>query len=91
MKKKEADLRKKIEVEKNKNKPKSIIDEIQDYGDVLRLNTISDESKDVISIDKFDEYEHNFLRNFVRKMRICKAYGQGKRFTKNDIRYYNWV
>jgi hypothetical protein len=84
------DIIKQIEAIDNANKPKSIIEQINDYSDVLRLNNNADENKDTIVIDQFDADEHRFLQNIVRKMRICKAYCQGKIFTIKDRRYYNW-
>ena len=87
--KQESDLRKKIEAEKNKNKPKSIMERINGMTDVMKILGAS-KSKDVIKIDKFDKEEHLFLENIVAKMRISKAYREGKILTKNDRRYYNW-
>ena len=87
--KKAAEISKKIEAEKNKNKPKSIMERIGSMADVFKILGAS-KSKDVIKIDKFDKEEHAFIENIIAKVRICKAYGEGKRFTKSDRRYYNW-
>jgi len=87
--KKAAEISKKIEAEKNKNKPKSIMERIGSMADVFKILGAS-KSKDVIKIDKFDKEEHAFIENIIAKVRICKAYGEGKRLTKSDRRYYNW-
>ena len=84
-----VDLRKQIEAKNKAEKPKTIIDRINGMSDILNILD-ADESKDVLKIDKFDDSEHEFLKNIIKKMRISKVYREGKKITMNDRRYYNW-
>ena len=84
-----ATIRKKIADEKKSNAPKSIIDKINDYNDILKISGVK-ESDDEVSVKGFDAAENEFVKNIIKKMRICKVYNEGKRLTKTDRRYYNW-
>jgi len=80
-------LRKQIEDIKEANKPKLITDLINGYPDILRMLE-ADESKDVISIDKFDEDETKVILEIIKKMRICKVYNEGWLPKRGERRYY---
>jgi F0F1-type ATP synthase beta subunit len=83
------ELKKKIDAIDNANKPKTIMERVNDYNDILTILG-TDESKDVIVLDKFTEEDMNVVKAFIQKVRISKVYNEGKRFTKDDRRYYNW-
>ena len=87
--KKESALRKEIEKIHNANKPKSIMERINDYSDILSILG-ADEKKDVIKIDKFDAAEHELVRNFIKKVRIPKAYNEGWLPKIGENRWYAW-
>ena len=86
---KSAVIRKQIEARDKAKAPKSILDRVSGMKDVMKILGAS-EAKDVIKIDKFDAAENEFIKNIIKKVRICKVYNEGKRLTKNDYRYYNW-
>lgn len=86
--KKSAELREQIEEKKQKNKTKNICDEISDYSDILK-KLDADESKDIIVVDKFDESDINWLKEIIRKVRICKVYN-GRLPKRGDRRWHNW-
>ena len=86
---KKASLLKEIEAINKANQLKNICDQINDYSDILSILG-ADEKKDVIKIDKFDDAEHELVRNFIKKVRIPKAYNQGWLPKVGDSRWYSW-
>lgn len=83
------ELRKKIEKRNNANKPKSIMDRINNMSDILSILG-ADEKKDVIKIDKFDAAEHEVVKRFIQSIRISKAYNEGWLPKVGENRWYAW-
>jgi hypothetical protein len=86
---KSLELKKQIQAIEDANKPKPIEERVNDMGDILNILG-ADENNDIIKIDKFDNAEHLFVQNIIKKMRIVKVLNEGWLPTKGDYRYYNW-
>jgi hypothetical protein len=86
---KSLELKKQIQAIEDANKPKPIEERVKDMGDILNILG-ADEDNDIVKIDKFDNAEHLFVQNIIKKMRIIKVLNEGWFPAKGDYRYYNW-
>ncbi len=86
---KATELRKKIALIEESNKPKTIKERVNSYSDILAISG-ADDSKDVVILDKFNDAELNVVRNFIKKLRITKVLNEGWLPKKGDRRWYNW-
>jgi hypothetical protein len=89
--KKEADLCKKIEAEKNKNKPKSIFYRVKTFKDVI---AITKPSKEVISLINYSGKDELMIHSKfeMRCVLIAKALNEGwiPKMNGSMNRYYAW-
>ncbi len=66
------------------------IKDVLDYSDILKRLRV-DDRQDKLSIVGFDEEDHEFVRNLIRKVRISKVYNEKKKtFKAGECRWYNW-
>ena len=77
------------ELRKIIEEPKSIIDAVQDYNDIMRMSGTV-EVDDEVKVKGFDEEENEVLKFVIKKMRICKIYREGRIIKLGEERWYAW-
>ena len=84
-----AALREKVQAKKEANKPKSIIDRVKTFSDVLKL---SKPSKEALAIVNYSGKDNNleFCRDFLKISLIAKVLNEGWIPKRGEQRWYAW-
>jgi hypothetical protein len=67
-----------------------ISDRVKNYDDILEIHGVR-KLADEVKVEGFDDAENKLVQNLIKKIRICRAYRDGRPIPKRgEKRYYPW-